>query len=589
MRYYSKYDAIDLSWQWFLGHAYLHSVQWGTQFVWTYGPLGFLDIPLPFANKEIVITTLVINIIFRILFPFVVAKETINKNAKEMNTQDIIAVFYIVVATFVSMSRLPLSMLLALLGIVLLIRVFDSNKESKKIVYSATGGLILSLASSIKLNILPLSIVVAVLLAVLVGFTFKNLKVNVITTSVFIFSYAFGFLTFWILSKQSIGHLPIFFARTYWIIKGYTPAMFDYGNPWTEIGAVGLLIGFIYLIVIQKDKKQQSKLILLFFIAFLAFKEGFVRNVKIVWQNHILTFYALMIVIPLLIYGIIKEHKKLLIGLSVVNFLFIIYTKYENKKYVERTKVFHIKSTNPITILHKFYELPRSIVERTKQAPTTILPWDLLMAKAYGLNLQTLPVPQIYQAYTSKLDKLDANALETSNIKYIIYTYEDLDHRYPLYSAPDTTKVILNCYTLDIAGNLFSLLKKERTCRNTSISSKIDVKAKFGQWIPIPQHTSFANIYIYKTFLNSIVNLLYKPTSPFYIFFKLDNGKVYKYRVVPSVIKNGIYIKYFVDNQKDFNDLLSNNTNTLHTIKAIKIDTKNINLNYRRTYKITFY
>lgn len=147
---------------------------------------------------------------------------------------------------------------------------------------------------------------------------------------------------------------------------------------------------------------------------------------------------------------------------------------------------------------------------------------------------------------------------------------------------------MLACYKTEIPGDLFTLLVRKH-CDSTKEIYIKDVRTSFGKWVEVPSDTYDADVYVHSTILGSLITTLYKPTSPLMIYFKLDNGKVYRYRIVPAVLKNGIYLRYFVKNQQDFNELLSGNTENLHRIKAIKIEPEGINLNYAQRYRIVFF
>src|SRR4030081_1660244 len=44
---------LDISWKWSLNYATQHHLQWGDAYIFTYGPLGYLDTPMYYGSYRL--------------------------------------------------------------------------------------------------------------------------------------------------------------------------------------------------------------------------------------------------------------------------------------------------------------------------------------------------------------------------------------------------------------------------------------------------------------------------------------------------------------------------------------------------------
>jgi hypothetical protein len=111
----------------------------------------------------------------------------------------------------------------------------------------------------------------------------------------------------------------------------------------------------------------------------------------------------------------------------------------------------------------------------------------LTIGPAYGLNQTLLPVSQLYSAYTPELDRLDASFLLASHIPYVLLQYQDIDARYPLWSAPATYDYLFANYSAIEFMDGFLLMRLHARSATTITST---VRAMMvGTWMSVPRCT----------------------------------------------------------------------------------------------------
>jgi hypothetical protein len=92
----------------------------------------------------------------------------------------------------------------------------------------------------------------------------------------------------------------------------------------------------------------------------------------------------------------------------------------------------------------------------------SILPWDQLIAKGYGFNFVTFPIPQPYSAYTPKLDAINARFVHSDASPKLILMNgpKAIDGRNPIWEAPLTNIAILCNYETVLSDAEYLLLEK---------------------------------------------------------------------------------------------------------------------------------
>lgn len=606
-------DTLDTSWAWFLGYAFSHGLQWGKAVIFNYGPLGFLDHVYFYNNYHLWLLSAFTNILVRVFFGLLLMYFTyyyVLKNSNDQEDFGSLILLSVVLSILVSSTLTP-SELLPLMTTIILVNIFNDNTSNtidvKILLASISSGVILALGSLIKLNILPFSVSVFVIFPILIFYTFKSQKYFFLSLVGFM-SFFISFLVFYALSKQNIDNLWLFVKGSYEIIKGYTPTMFIHGNHFQTFMAFTTLLYFIFVALKAFKNKQKtifSQFVLLLLFLFIAYKEGFTRHDPGLIGGHALFFFSVSLILTTFAMLIFTKHnlsKKYLSLIFILTFCFNAIGGSINLTSLAAQENFvkvlinyknartNLQKTSNELIRNQF-NINQSIVNATKASSVTIIPWNLMMIQGYHMKFVPQPIFQAYQANTPYLDKQNANQLLSKKApKKIIYTFEDIDGRYPPFSEPYTFQAILSCYNTEIPGNTYSLFNRKEQCNKLELIEILYAKAHLNQWISVPKNADFMNVYIKTSLLSHVMNVLYKPFGQISIYFKLSNGSIVgPYRFIYTVSKDYLFIKYYLADQSDINQLLKGDAYGLLKIKAFKLKASKINLDYSSSYKVFFY
>jgi hypothetical protein len=612
-------NTLDSSWRWFLGYAFSSNFQWGTKVIFTYGPLGFLDNSYFYSNHTLWFLSAFANILVRVLFSLIFAYFAYSYTLKTDNKHGVISYIFLILLVFITINVtiiLPISTLLYLIATLIIVDVFNNDFESMNIklsIRSAISGFLMAFGSLIKFNIMPFSIIILCIYPLLCIYNCN--KKRVLFESFFgLVFFAITFLMLYMLIGQNLFNLSALLRGIYEIIIGYTSSMFIYGNHFQNIVAIIILFYFIFLLFKAYKNKQKrlfSQLLLLMLVLFFSFKEGFVRQDPGMVGGHALLFFSIsliLIVFTILIYSRLKLPNNFI---NIILFLLVfyfnvvggsvhlnLYRPFNNLKTLVEL-VFKSDKRNELqkisdSYIRNRFKIESPILQSIKNKTVTIIPCDLMMAQGYNFKFIPQIIPQAYSAYTPYLDEQNAKQLcDSSAPQKIIYTFEDIDGRYPLFTEPYTFMTILSCYKTEIPGNRYTLFTRKNSCQNLNLTSISSIKSELNQWVDLPSNADFMDINISPTFLSHIIDVFYKPLSYIYISFKLsDNTIAGPYRFIPMVSKDHLFVKYFIRNQNDLNDLMSGNAYNLLKIQSFKITTKRrygINLDYDNSFSTIFY
>jgi hypothetical protein len=131
--------------------------------------------------------------------------------------------------------------------------------------------------------------------------------------------------------------------------------------------------------------------------------------------------------------------------------------------------------------------------------------------------------------------------------------FNSIDYRYLLNDEPNTIISLLKNYKYWQASDKFLILKK----RNGPLSLKNEksghILSTWGKWIAVPETKNGllrAKLKFNKSFREILKSFFYKDEQ-FWIYLKMGNGLIHKYRIVPNNAREGIWINPYIFNRKN--------------------------------------
>ena len=406
-----------------------------------------------------------------------------------------------------------------------------------------------------------------------------------------------------LLSKALKVDLPNYLASSVHVIGSYNDAMYLENRTLKIVIGICVLIVFVlYSLTNLKIIFSKSTYTLSYFICmcvlFILFKHGFVRHqgygflyppltlILAIFLVHFFTptelklfklLYLILIPSSIIISSIlfiegIDITKPYLFSVKN-NTLNFISLKLYNKKYVspERKITGIDKANSPII-------LPKRIKDEIGKSTTDIVPHIVSMIYDNKLNYNPRPGIQTYANYDAYLDEIGYTKYASKNKpEYIIYCAENynndasIDNRYPFFDEPKTKMAMLENYTIiDSFEN--QLLLKSGKSRPLIYSNAKPIYYKLNTEIEIEKSKDLVLMKFDLSYSNlgKIIRFFYQPPS-LKVKFTLDNGKQYTFKIIIGLLNEGVIANKFLLTNKEVTQLYKKELNTIPDIKKIEI------------------
>lgn len=416
--------GTDPSWVAALYMGLRDGLQFGTEFVFAYGPLGFLEHPALYDSGLWIVALL-----FRTLVYVALAAALVWAARRALPLPLAAAAVYALLA----IGYLEAAVVL-LTFVVCVAAVSDRPPRGTPRLIAIGGGLLAAIELLGKLNF---GIAIAGLcLVALLGLSERRRNVPIFG-AVFLASL----IVLWLIAGQNIDHLPDFASNSLQVLSGYSEAMpVNISDiAWQRPGALAsivLLIGGAVLAGLREPKARSLSLVgLAAVFGFLIFKQSFVRQ----GLGNASDFFPLMLGAGLALswrlptrVPRLPTHAPLLGLLGPLAVLTIV--AFPGPSFLEALKPSdHVEflrqdvqalispgkrrklTEEGADAMRSRYRLDGASRRWLSGREVAVEPFEIGAAWAYRLDWHPLPVIQGYQAYTPTLDELNAMTLEASD------------------------------------------------------------------------------------------------------------------------------------------------------------------------------
>lgn len=568
---YGIFGGVDMSWSIGLHKAADAGMVYGRDIVFTYGPLGFLTVPILVKRNLWAYSAIyTLGVYVLMIFGFSLY---IRKMKGNLEKTVILAVSYIAASRGLVAGRdleLILSIfifsylyilgqkrLIPLLGLSLLYSILPFIKFSSVISGGITGVVFLYILIRDK----------------------RSKEALIFLISCLILSGGMGLMLF-----KSPKAIFIYLYGCWQISDGYNNVMQYDGSVidiWYAIAAWILYISLSCYCILKKNRDGLIFLALSFGLLFLGFKLGFVRQ-----DDHIIYFYSMWTLMFGLYY--LKSFADAKITKYIIlSFIFIMlyqcgsttpsspnhYLRNSFKNRLENLRIsFNLLrgigeqelTTITKTRLSNLYGLNPGTIQTISNHTMDIFPNDIAITEAYNFNWHPRPVFQSYSAYTEYLDSLNAKHFSSDSApEYVLYALSSIDYRYAIFDEPATFRTLLREYEPCGQDGALLILRK-----NPSVSTCVEEyvgeeTVKFKEVIPIPQIGNtplFARIYVEHNLLGIGRTFLFK--SPIIKFILLNGQNIIDERVwrfVAPNAANGLFVSQYVTDQNSLLEIWRGN------------------------------
>jgi hypothetical protein len=527
--------------------------RYGSDVIFTFGPLGYLIFPENIGN-HIVVANLIRGAIWLLLLTHLILFYRLGMSGFWKSLLLMAAIiparylllnlfdYYAVTALLVMVLYLieqPQARL-ALVSIILITGVLAMTKFTGYIMALTVVFLLLAARSDWPRKLLRAKDVyfaAAALLALPVAFLVHNLSLSGL------FNYIYGSLE---------------------LSTGYSEAMSTTAGAADLFYAVllGALFGFAVIYAGAKKALPWRIAPFLLLLYWLNFKHGFVR------ADHAPIAFSFEIVIAAALIALIGRGSRLIrqyavafpffvvLALSGANVQWVVvwskgfWSSANTRQAASELMDWH--STKKRIDAEKaktdeFQQLPASFKDRLEGSRVTVFPSELTYARSEHFKLEPLYTMQAYSAYTEYLDRKTADRIRAARDRtaYILFDWETIDNRHPLLDVPSTWMALTDNYEpAETSGDKLLLKRRETPLHHDQRALK-DVAMPIGKWIEVPDTKTelWAKIHIPYSFSGSLRKTIYR-ANPIYITIR-SRLFTTRFRIVPGVLSSAFPLNAF--------------------------------------------
>lgn len=598
--------GLDSSWQVALQMATLRGLQWGTQVVWTYGPYGYLDQPI-YAYFRTWIAAALAGIVLHLVLCTALGLFLWHGRIGTVGWLLSAAIFILPLDLTLEYQSLLTAMLLLYLGL-------EVDQQWAAHLLAAAAGAVLALLGLVKGTGL---LSAAILAAVFVVLSLVRHREGRVVT--LIMASAFVFTALWIIAGQSLTGIPAYLRTSYELSSGYSAAMsYTAGTPEPLGHGIpgALVIGVTTLATIVAVLRRELTMVSIGWLSLtlilVGFKEGFVRGDIIhqlrfyseatlllgpvlllalrrrAWWESLMSAAAVIITIGALLLGVRLEPQGLPPAWQAQTVTDRLGTYSEAAMLVAEPKERQKQSTAAAAQMRATYQLSTAIVSKLREGTVDVVPFDLDIVYAYGLNWVPRPVLQTYQAYTPALDRLDRDHFSGSYAPdRVLFILAAIDERYPLFEEPEATWMLLHRYQVEEVEGPYVVLVRGAPSLPGSGHTPAKVTAQLGSAVSVPQEGADvrASIQVSYSFRGQLRSLVYRP-SGLHVQFLYGNGqRSPEYRLIPGTALDGVPLGWYVPDTGALVEYVQGHPT--HRIRGIVVSADNP-ADYGHVYQVSF-
>lgn len=357
--------------------------------------------------------------------------------------------------------------------------------------------------------------------------------------------------------------------------SGYSSAMSQSGSiDHLAIGLFFLAAIIIFLLLSAKaDKSLLGACLAIIFITLFTFKHAYVR------QGHFLRFLLIAPFLLALVSSFYHSNSKdryfhcainsitafaLVAGLGygvqkaklIPSYGFSILSMIDYPRSIVAAKLrayfspsqlkraIDLESRRNLETL----KLPDGIRNKIKGESVDVMPSEISIVAANGLNWKPRPIFQSYKSYTSELDALNASKVSSDPPQWILMNWDSIDGRHQVLDEPATfLEVFCNYGLTDITRTdrihpiLLLTHYPENMCRLGSWSGTRAIN--WGELVSVDTATPMiASIDIRYSFLGKLLKAAFRVPPVWLDIENVKSRKTNTYRIIPEVSGNGLLL-----------------------------------------------
>lgn len=512
---------LDPSWVFGLNYAHVKGLVWGRDVAFTYGPWGFLAVPVRLgANIDVAIVCQTL--------AWLAALPPLWYLVRRRATLPGVLLFawssgfaHATIANFTCDEYL---------GFLCLLYLAAAYLSTRWMVPLVVAAFIAAAATMIKFST-GVFCAVAVL-SFPATFLLRRMRQVWQSLAIGIAALTIGFVGLYLSHHLSLATMFSFLRLSVDISDAYTVAQALPTVPELLTAALCLTIVYVVLSVVlfvRRDRAARFGLVLLLPL-FIAFKHGFVRS-----DTHVGFYFSIggfligllcllaefRPVRPWIIFGalavgtsvlllqaplskILVWHDPILAGVNT----FPAELKVLNVPELKRTL-----ATQEAALLAPD-RLSPDLLQKVGKSSIAVFPYELAYAPANDLTLVLMPLLQTYIAASASLDEWNARLFADDNQRpdFLLMEWKSIDYRHPLFDVPATFLAIYKWYDFDSDYGQQILLRKRLQPRFRDLKQLVAPHQVNADSVEVPQslHPVVGSIQLSLTLAGRLSKLFWK-------------------------------------------------------------------------------
>lgn len=547
----SPAPGLDLSWIGGLYMAVHGGKHFGSEIVFTYGPLGFLPWPELWYSWLAVLAyaySATVYIAFSVTLTWL-----LNRNVGLVGAG---LVTFLFLAVLQNLEELPL-----VLAIGLAFAALRADRPPAAVTALVVGGGLLSaIEPLVKLSVGPPIVLICIL-------GLAGARVRWRQWLLFAGIAVGGLIFFWLLSGQVPSDLWDYGVNSLQIISGYGEAM-DFEGAKTSHAVLLVTFSVGVVVAVNRGDFRDSRARwfatgLTAVFAYVMFKYGITRF----HPGPISLALGAIVAVFMMIPWPRRRATAFLVAAAVVGAIFVneapipprldvvdnLNTLQDSAELAIRPGLRQGEINAARANLQAALALPPEVLAAADGKRVAIDPWEISVAWAYELNWSPLPVIQSYSAYTPRLDRLNAAAIEDPNGPQAILRADiggteplggdrSFGERQPAWDPPEQNFATVCNFRPTVTVGIWQVLSRipDRCGEPKPIGS---VSASPGETVEVPQaHRNQLVLLRLKGIgvegLEKLRFLFSRPPRRFAVL----NGGLARYRLVPGTGEDGLIV-----------------------------------------------
>lgn len=574
-------SSLDPSWQESLGVALLDHLQFGSQYLWTYGPLGFLHDSFTYPSVALTDFAAAANVVAHIVYvvAFLLFADFLRRTKRVGRVEGSILLIASGLAAYWSSTAFDVGDILVMWSL-LSTAICLYHPNSRRVPYLAgLIGSLLALASLYKASFLWAAILQLLLLALVFRLSKPSLQRGIAPAWV---AFTALFVVLWIATGQHLANIGSFIIGSWQLSIGYSSNM-SVGIDWKLSVALGLLgiLGLLTPLVSIRWKQplspQTSIVLLILPFLYVTWSDAVVRmeggglaDPKA--TGLFLTLVAIGCLVALMGPRLLSWSA---VAPGVVAALCAVIMVGELGPLLGQPWILTtIAASNAPNAAVPWYEtIPPKDISLLRGYTVDAVPWDVDLVIDHHLKWDPLPVPQTYAAYTSYLDHLEALQSNSSHgAERVVASFTEIDSRYEIWDPPLLWQSLLERYSCEASTGISAILR-----RGSAMPGPVHhidrVETTFGKWLSVPitkYRFELASIDVPSSWEGAAIGIALRQAAVM-VQFRLSNGRTLRpFRFQATDALDGEYISKYIKGPRALCDVMSDRANAVPSIVSMR-------------------